>query len=64
MVCTMPSVVAKIMAKFVSPVDVREKLLKSGRTDVSMLNESDVGTILRLEKQSHSRYNNALLILE
>lgn len=52
----MPAVVAKIMAKFVSPVEVREKLLKSGKWDVSMLNEADVGTILRLEKHSQARY--------
>lgn len=49
-VCIDPMSISKIMAKFVSPADVRKDLqLKGSKTNVSILSPQDIASVLGIE---------------
>lgn len=51
LVCTDPSSISRIMAKFISPAKVRYSLLKRDHENVSLLTETNIVCILGLNKR-------------
>ena len=46
-ICLDPSLIPKVMAKFISPQEVREALLSDENSPVEILNVKDIGMMLR-----------------
>lgn len=50
-VCTRPSAISRIMAKFISPEEVRNSLLVDEENEVTLLTKTDIDTILGVHKK-------------
>lgn len=55
-VCTVPHIVPKIAAKFVSPQEISISLLKDDEENLQILTETDVGYILDIGSHANDRY--------
>lgn len=55
MVCTSPSLVPQIAAKFVSPEDVQLSLLRKDIEEVQILSKRDIGCLLQLGASNNTR---------
>lgn len=55
LVCTNAAVAPKIVAKFVSPEDVRLRLLKQQSDNVQILSKAEVGCLLDIDTRSSER---------
>lgn len=54
-VCTKPEVISQIMAKFISPQEVRNKLLWDNENQVKLLTQTDVDAILEVNTRGNTR---------
>ena len=55
-VFTDPTIAPKIAAKFVSPKEVRMKLLKEETKEVQILDEFEIGCLLEIDTHNNNRY--------
>ncbi len=55
LVCTSPTLIPKLLAKFISPSEVQKKLL-SRNPEVQILNQQQIGCILQISNNQDSRY--------
>lgn len=57
LVCTNPQLISKIVANFISPMEIRARLLKRDEEKVQVLEEDDIGDLLSISF-SNERYAN------
>lgn len=56
MVCTNPSLIPQIAAKFVSPEEVQISLLKEEDADVQILDKKEIGCMLQIDPTDNARF--------
>lgn len=57
LVCTNASVAPKIVAKFISPEEVRLRLLRTQTDTVQILSKEEIGYLLAIDTNSNERYD-------
>ncbi len=55
MVCTVPTMIPKLLAKFISPTDIQNHLL-SDSSDVQILTEQQIGFVLQVNPSNNRMY--------
>ncbi len=56
LICTIPSMIPKLLAKFISPIEVQNLLLCN--SNVQILNEEQIGFILQVNSTNDTRYSS------
>lgn len=62
MVCTNPTMVPQIAAKFISPEEVQLSLLQKETAKVQILDKQQVGCLLNIDTANNSRFISVLLV--
>lgn len=55
-ICTRPSAISRIMAKFISPQEVRDALFYDEESEVTLLTKTDIDNILGVSKKGSKVY--------
>jgi hypothetical protein len=59
-ICTNPSSISHLMAKFISPEQVRNDLLWDYENQVVLLSKTDINSVLGVNKLGNTRYSSSL----
>ncbi len=62
MVCRLPTMIPKLLSKFISPVEVRDRLLAEDSDVVQILTQKQIGCVLQINSFCDARYICALVL--